>query len=156
VCPSCGEPLGLEPARFGRLRLVSEGGRPRVVATCAFCGRRSALPLVEVRPALRAALAIVDRKRREPEEIGRAAGLLDEAGGPDGFVQALARDALTLDATEEAERIALAIGLDEQAEAEALEAQWREAEELAAIMDGELTQVPGFEEFRRRVLEGEE
>ena len=40
------------------------------------------------------------------------------------------------------------------AEAEALEAEWREAEELGAIMDGELTPVPGFEAFRRE-LRGE-
>ncbi len=44
------------------------------------------------------------------------------------------------------------MALDEQSEAELLEAEWREAEELAAIVDGELSQVRGFEEFRRRIL----
>ena len=53
---------------------------------------------------------------------------------------------------EEGERVALKIALDEEAEIEALEDEWRNAEEIAAIMDGELTEVPGFEEFRQRVL----
>jgi hypothetical protein len=50
------------------------------------------------------------------------------------------------------ERVALRIALDERAETEALEAEWREAEEIAAIMDGELTLVEGFQAFRERVL----
>jgi hypothetical protein len=46
----------------------------------------------------------------------------------------------------------LLISLDELAEMEALESEWRKAEEMAAIMDGELSNVPGFELFRREVL----
>ena len=42
------------------------------------------------------------------------------------------------------------------AETEALEAEWKEAEELASMMDGELTEVPGFEAFRRDVLDQDE
>ena len=49
-------------------------------------------------------------------------------------------------------RAGLLIALDELAEADALEAEWRNAEELAAISDGELTSVPGFQEFRQKVL----
>jgi hypothetical protein len=51
-------------------------------------------------------------------------------------------------------RGALLIALDERAEAEALEAEWREAEEMAAIIDGELSQVPGFDAFRKEILDG--
>ena len=50
------------------------------------------------------------------------------------------------------ERVALGIALDQAAEGEALETEWRDAEELAAIVEGELTDVPGFQEFRERVL----
>lgn len=53
-----------------------------------------------------------------------------------------------------ATRLALGIGLDEQWEGELLEAEWRSAEEIAALVDEELTGVPGFDEFRRRALEG--
>ena len=154
ACPSCEEPLALEPTDFGRVRLTRERAGASAVATCAFCGETSALRLEAARPALRVALAIVDRRRREPDEVVGAAGLLDRAGGPEAWVDELAREDLALEETEPAERIALAIGLDEQAEAEVLEAEWREAEELAAIMDGELTHVPGFEAFRDRVLGG--
>ncbi len=155
-CPACGIPLALDPSEFGALRLTLERAGPSVVTTCALCGTTSPVPLDDVRATLRVALAIVGRKNRDPTEIVRAAGLLDRAGGPEAFVEDLARDDSTLDAIDSAERIALAIGLDEEAEAEALEAEWKEAEELAAIMDGELTEVPGFEEFRRRVLADEE
>jgi hypothetical protein len=49
-------------------------------------------------------------------------------------------------------RAGLLIALDEAAEIEALEAEWQMAEELAAISDGELSEVPGFDAFRREVL----
>ncbi|MCG6988336.1 MAG: hypothetical protein LJF06_09160 [Gemmatimonadetes bacterium] len=154
ACPSCGAPLAVEPAAFGGVRLIREGAGPRLVATCAFCGVASAVPLREGRAVLRAALAVVGRSHRDPEEIAGAATLLDGAGGAEPFIDELGRSELTLDVMDTDERIALAIGLDEEAETEALEAEWREAEELAAIMDDELTEVPGFEEFRARVLEG--
>ena len=51
------------------------------------------------------------------------------------------------------ERAGLIITLDEMAEIEALEREWKEAEEMAAILDGELSEVPGFESFRKRILE---
>jgi hypothetical protein len=154
ACPECGAPLAVEPSAFGDLRLLDERPGPRVVATCALCGATSALPLGDVRATLRVALAVVDGKRRDPiAEIGPAAAILDRAGGPEAFVRELGREGLSLGAIDTPERIALAIGLDEEAEAEALEAEWKEAEEVAAIMDGELTEIPGFEAFRRKVLD---
>jgi len=151
-CPACRGPLALDPSSFGGLRLTTERSGPAVVATCALCGTTSSVALDDARAALRIALAVVSRKNREPDEITEAARLLDRAGGPEAFMDRLARADLTLGTVEVPERIALSIGLDEEAEAEALEAEWKEAEEVAAIMDGELTEVPGFEEFRRRVL----
>jgi hypothetical protein len=76
-------------------------------------------------------------------------------GGAEAFVARLGRERLALGELGTGLRLALGMVLDEMAETEALEREWREAEELAAIMDGELTEVPGFKEFRRRVLEGE-
>ncbi len=153
ACPACGAPLLLDPAAFGELRLVEERSGPSVVAGCALCGTASAVPLVDARPTLRIGLAIVDRKRREPEDVAPAAALLDRAGGAEAYLRELGATGAALDAMDPAGRMALAIGLDEEAEAEALEAQWRESEDIASIMDGELTDVPGFEEFRRRVLD---
>jgi hypothetical protein len=155
TCPGCGDPLALVPSEFGKVRLVQERSGPALVATCALCGTASAVPLTEARPTLRIALAIVGRDHRDPDEIADAVSLLDEADGPRAWIDQLGRSDLALEEMDTGERIALAIGLDEEAEAEALEAEWREAEEVAAIMDRELTDVPGFEEFRKRVLRGE-
>ncbi len=156
ACPACGAPLALEPSAFGDLRILEVPAGPAVLATCALCGATPTVPLEEARPTLRVALAIVDRRRRDPEEIAPAAALLERAGGPEEFVRGLGRSGLPLDTIDPSERIALAIGLDEEAEAEALEAEWKEAEEVAGIMDGELTDVPGFKAFKRRVLEDDE
>jgi hypothetical protein len=84
---------------------------------------------------------------------GGAASALDSVGGPRSFLQSILRARPFLGDLDSQERAALIITLDEVAELEALEAEWREAEEMAAIMDGELTQVPGFEAFRRDLLE---
>ncbi len=152
-CPACGGPFALDPAAFGNVRVVAGRAQAGLAATCALCGTPSIVPLADARATLRIALAIVDRRHRDPEEVVPAAALLDEAGGPDGFVDDLGRDGPALAAIDVPERLALAIGLDEKAEAEALEAEWREAEEVTAIMDGQLTEVRGFDEFRRDVLQ---
>jgi len=73
---------------------------------------------------------------------------LDEAGGAGEFLAGIARRHPSLGELGAEARGGLLIALDECAEAEALEAEWKEAEELAAIMDGELTDVPGFEELK--------
>jgi len=155
TCPGCRGPMALEPSAFGRVQLARESSGTAVVATCALCGTTSAVPLSDARPTLRIALALVGRGHRDPGEIAEAVTLLDEARGPRALIDELGRSELSLEEMDTGERIALAIGLDEEAEAEALEAEWRAAEEVAAIMDRELTDVPGFEEFRARVLRGE-
>lgn len=123
-----------------------------VLAQCGFCGEDIHVPLTEARPALRLGLSIVV----PPPLLRRAAeaGLeeLDGRGGPAGFLDDLCRAASPLGHLETRTRAGLIIALDELAEGEALESEWRTAEELAAISDGELTRVPGFREFRRRIL----
>jgi hypothetical protein len=78
---------------------------------------------------------------------------LDAVGGPLGFLNALSSSRLLLGDMDLSSRAGLIISLDEMAEVEALEAEWREAEEMASIMDGELSDVPGFESFRREILD---
>ena len=80
--------------------------------------------------------------------------MLEKTGGPLGLLRSLSERGTELGALTSATRVGLIIGLDELAELEALEREWMEAEEIASIMDGELTQVPGFEAFRRRILSG--
>jgi hypothetical protein len=151
-CPNCARPLALRPWSFQDLRFLSRGGRVEVLAQCGFCSENVPLSLSDARPALRLGLSIVV----PPPLLRRAAeaGLeeLDGRGGPQGFLDDLSRAASPLGHLETRTRAGLIIALDELAEGEALEAEWSTAEELAAISDGELTRVPGFREFRRRVL----
>ncbi len=155
LCPSCGGPFAIEPQSFGDTRLLLAAGAPMVAATCGLCAREGSVPLGEARPTLRAAIAIVERGRRQPEQVQAAVRPIDGCGGAPAFVHQLARRALDVGSMHENERLALWLSLDEQAEAEALEAEWRRAEELESIFDQDVSEVKGFDEFRARVL-GEE
>jgi hypothetical protein len=152
ACPSCGGPLALAPWSFQQLRLTDRTAEPSVMATCGVCGNDVGVPLRAARGALRLGLSIVNRRLRDRELVEGAARTVDRADGPEGLVVALARAEPTLGELHEPERLALGMALDEQSEAELLEAEWRQAEELAAIIDRELTDVEGFDAFRRRVL----
>lgn len=151
-CPSCGGPLALAPWSFQGVRLTTADGGPAVLATCGVCGSDVALPLEAARGALRLGLSIVNRRLRERAVVETAAREVDRREGPEGLVVTLAGSEPTLGELGVMERLSLGMALDEQSEAELLEAEWREAEELAAIVDSELTDVAGFEEFRRRIL----
>jgi hypothetical protein len=94
----------------------------------------------------------VDPRSVDAARAETAAGGVERAGGAHGFLEHLAQERLELGDMSPDERLALVISLDEDAEVEALEREWRAAEEIAAIMDGELTSVPGFDAFRRAVL----
>jgi len=76
---------------------------------------------------------------------------LDEAGGAGEFLSGIARTGPALGELGAEVRGGLLIALDERAESEALETEWKEAEELAAIVDGELTDVPGLDELKREI-----
>lgn len=151
ACPACGGPLALAPWSFQGVRLTDADG-PAVIATCGVCGQEVAVPLTAARGALRLGLSIVNRRFRARPLVEGAARAVDSAEGPEGLVVSLAREDLALGELAAPDRLALGMALDEQSEAELLEAEWREAEELAAIVDSQLTHVEGFEEFRRRIL----
>lgn len=152
TCPGCHGPLMLEARRFGDLRILRERDGVHLATTCAVCGEEAGVPLREARPALRVGLAVVDRHRREPELVATAASRIERRGGHEPLLHALAARAPALGGLPVSARLALAMALDEQSETEALEAEWRSAEELASIADGDLTDVPGYAEFRARSL----
>jgi hypothetical protein len=150
-CPACRHPLLIAPHAFADVRLTRDAGRVVAAANCAVCAGDVAVSLHAARRALRLGLAIVTRSRWAAAHVKRAVSPIDRAGGPRDFIDRLARNDATLGMLSPFQRMALGISLDEWAEIEVLEAEWRRAEELAAIMDGELTDVPGFPEFRRHV-----
>ena len=152
-CPSCGDPLAVAPWSFQSLRIAGVGGGAGLVSLCGVCGTRVAVPVPEARAALRLGLSIVNRRYRDRSLVEGAAGVVDRSGGPEGLLYRLSREESALGELDLPERLALGFALDEQSEAELLEAEWKEAEEIASIMDRDLTRVEGFEEFRRRVLD---
>lgn len=152
ACPSCGGPLAIAPWSFQALRLTLDAGRPVVATSCGLCGRETAVPARDARAALRLGLSVVNRRLRDGALVERAAVTLERADGPEGLLTALSHESVALGELGTPDRLALGFALDEQTEAELLEAEWREAEELARIIDRELTEVAGFQEFRRRIL----
>jgi len=155
ACPACGRALALEPWNFQEVRLLSLADGPGILASCALCASGVTVPLREARPVLRMALAMVTPVEDLRTTASEGARELDGLGGPHAYLAALAKRGGTVGEMDLPTRSGLVITLDEIAEMEALEAEWREAEEMAAIMDGELSDVRGFDAFRRRVL-GEE
>jgi len=151
-CPSCGRPLALRPWEFQRVTLVPGGSQVDLLARCGFCNQEVTVPVHEARPVLRLGLGLVTPPPVLRSVADGAAVELDRLGGPGGLLRALSRERPLLGELGDETRAGILIALDENAEVEALEAEWREAEELAAIADGELTEIPGFDAFRREVL----
>jgi hypothetical protein len=150
VCPSCDQPLALAPTAFAELRLLDEGADAALAALCAGCGMEVLLPLPSARAALRLGLAVVNRPLRRLEPAEAAGRRVEAAGGRQAFLHDLAREHVALGELEPTERLGLGLALDEAAEAELLELEWREAEELAVLMDRELSRVEGYEDLLRQ------
>ena len=157
-CPSCGGPLALEPWEFQNVTFeaswdaeAGEGG-VAVRARCALCGDEVLVDPASARPALRLGMAVVTGDEGVRKAAANGALIVDRAGGAVPFLRGLAEERAPLGELGLKERMALRIALDEEAEREALEAEWRRAEEIAAAMEGDLTGQEGFRDFRRRVL----
>lgn len=138
-CPWCGRALAISPWSFHGVRLTLDGGAPVVATTCGFCRHEVAAPALSARPGIRLGLSIVNARWRGESLLEKAAATLDRADGPDGLLHHLAVGDVALGQVGPATRLALGMALDEQWEGELLEAEWRSAEEIAALVDGELT-----------------
>lgn len=152
VCPACHGPLALKPWDFQRIGFLSLEGSPGILASCALCRTEVTLDLAEARPVLRIGLSLVTPPGALRGIAPGAAEEMDSLGGPLEFLQVLSSSRLLVGELDLSKRAGLIISLDEMAEMEALEAEWGKAEELASIMDGELSDVSGFESFRREIL----
>lgn len=155
-CPSCHRPMALRPWEFQELRIVTQRGAEGVLGRCGFCRKEVVLPIRKARATLRLALGLVTPGQTIESEASRAAQVLEQSENLHRFLRALASQGISLGHLPTSVRVGLIIALDEDAEAEALEAEWRKAEEVAAIYDGELSLVDGFEEFRDRILSPDE
>lgn len=153
ICPGCQGPLALNPWDFQRIEFLTLDRLPGILVTCAICRTEVTSDLAGARPALRLGLSLVtpqDSLRTIASDVAEG---LDALGGPLGFLDSLSSSRFLLGDLDLLGRAGLIISLDEMAEMEALEAEWRDAEEMASIMDGELSDIPGFESFRRKILD---
>jgi hypothetical protein len=133
-----------------------------VVARCPRCGqyREAGLRLSgeDADRTLRRVLAYHHFSGASEQRVRKATRLIEEAGSPQDLTRIVVRDGKRLGDLQRTGGIALEIAANESTEQHLLElelaeleAHWRREEELAAIIDGELTPLPMLEQMRRRV-----
>ncbi|MDX1578780.1 MAG: hypothetical protein R3266_09850 [Gemmatimonadota bacterium] len=164
ACESCGatiDRIGFD--ELERLTIAAGSDRtPAVRRVCGRCrrGRRHGgfnLEGADGTHLLRRALAYHNYAGAGERELRLATRSIEEAGSTERILDGAARQhygigrlipttslALEIAVNEETERRLLEMELSE------LEARWRAEEEIAAIADGELTPVSGFERLLRR------
>lgn len=146
--------LGLIPA--------GEPGELDLVARCPRCAaaEEGGLRLTgeEAKRTLRRVLAYHHFAGASERRVASAARLIEEAGSPEDLTRIVVRGGRRLGELQRTGGIALEIAVNEACEQELLElelaeleAHWRREEEVAAIVDGELTPLPTLEALRRRV-----
>jgi hypothetical protein len=165
-CESCGYVFRTLPYRErSSLRLYpgSEPGKIDVAAGCPLCGRHvggSELRLTghEAERTLRRVLAYHHFAGASERRVVSAARLIQEAGSPQDLTRIVLKGGRRLGDLQRTGGIALEIAANEateqhllELELAELEAHWKREEELAEIVDGELTPLPMLESLRRRV-----
>lgn len=142
-----------------------EPGRIQLAQRCPKCGqyRDGGLHLQgeDASRTLRRVLAYHHFDGASERRVGSAARLIQEAGSPQDLARIVVKDGRRLGDLQRTGGIALEIAVNESAEQHLLEleladleAHWKKEEELAAIVDGELTPLPLLESLRRRVSGG--
>jgi hypothetical protein len=123
-----------------------------VLLSCPKCRREGAqLTGPDAVQVLRQGLTYLNVTRSGRRRAEDAARVVDQVGGADRLVHDVARRELTLRSLRPERRLALEMAVDERAEVEELERQWREAEEIAEIADGTLSTSEQVEEELRRL-----
>ena len=141
VCAHCGAAMTVRARHLRQARLVTDlHARVGLVLVCPRCGHEGAqLEGADAQRALRRGLTYLNLSKRGRQKAAAAALIVDRAGGADSLVHGMAREGSMLRSLRPDRRLALEMAVDEQAEVEELERQWREAEETAAIADGTLS-----------------
>ena len=167
-CEKCGHRVTSVPYR-DRAALgifpTADAGKVEVVARCPKCGayREGGLHLhgPSAERTLKRVLAYHHFAGASERRVVAAARLIQEAGSPSDLTRIVIRDGKRLGDLQRTGGIALEIAANEAAEQHLLElelaeleAHWRREEELASIVDGELTPLPMLEAMRRRVASG--
>ncbi len=172
ACPRCGEPLTEISFRHSQKLIVVPDAEAGVALElgCPRCrfGENAGRHRLEGLPAqhvLRRVLAWRHYEGASEARIRDATGVIEAAGSAEHLSRSIATGALSIDKLDakrnRTRSIALEIALNDEverrlleAELEELETRWREEEQLAAIVDGELTPLPAFERMRRSLRSG--
>lgn len=164
-CQRCGHTFG-GISYSDREGLILQPGRGRsgsaVVKRCPRCNDAGEgglhLQGLEGRTALRRLLAYHHFSGASERRVKEATRLIEVAGGPEQVATKIIRDGRRLGDLGRIGSIALEIASNEERERQLLEMElaelerhWAEEEELAEIIDGELTPLPFVETLRRRI-----
>ena len=153
ICAHCGSLMQLRARHVQHARVVPDShAEVAVVLSCPKCRREGAhLTGLDAVQVLRQGLTYLNVTRSGRRKAEDAARVVDQVGGPDRLLHDVARSELTLRSLRPERRLALEMAVDERAEVEELERQWREAEEIAEIADGTLSTSEQLEEEMRRM-----
>ena len=153
ICAHCGALMNLRARHVQFARVVPDAhAEVAVVLSCPTCRREGAhLTGGDAVQVLRQGLTYLNVTRSGRRRAEDAARVVDQIGGADRLVHDVARREVTLRSLRPERRLALEMAVDERAEVEELERQWREAEEIAEIADGTLSTSEQVEEELRRL-----
>jgi hypothetical protein len=167
LCPKCRLPLTeISFRQSSRLVVVADSGAGVALELgcprCKFGERPGAHRLdgLAAQHLLRRVLAWRHYAGASETRIRDATGVIQAAGSADRLASSVAERAQTIEGLDarrnRTQSIALEIALNDEVERRLLElelaeleARWKEEEQLAAIVDGELTPLPSFERLRR-------
>lgn len=151
ICASCGSLMELRARHIQHARVVPDSHADMaVVLSCPRCKREGAqVTGHDATQVLRQGLTYLNLARGGRRKAEDAAREVDGVGGPDRLVRDIAKRELTLRALRPERGLALEMAVDERAEVEELERQWKEAEEIADIADGTLSTSAELEEKMR-------
>ena len=166
-CARCGHQFrALAYRDRGRL-ILTAGGNPGdslvVTQRCPVCGELSEgglrLEGKEGEHVSRRLLAYHHYAGATERRVRSATRLIEEAGSPHDLTRIVVKEGRRLGDLQRTGAIALEIAANEaverrllELELAELEAHWLEEEELASIIDGELTPLPVLESMRRKVI----
>ena len=153
ICASCGSVMDLRAKHVQHARVVPDRhAEMAVVLSCPRCRHEAAqLTGTDAVQALRQGLTFLNLKRGGRRRAEDAAREVDRVGGPDRLVRDIAQRELTLGSLRPERGLALEMAVDERAEVEELERQWKDAEEIADIADGTLSMSTEIENALRRL-----
>ena len=153
ICAHCGTLMQLRARHVQYARIVPDRhAEMAVVLSCPKCRQEGAqLTGTDAIQVLRQGLTYMNLDKGGRRRAEDAAREVDQVGGADQLVRDIARRELPLRSLRAERGLALEMAVDERAEVEELERQWKEAEEIADIADGTLGTSTEIENELRRL-----